>query len=288
VRRCSAAGKKASWNAIRHSARHAWAPRPVESQEATEYDAKQAGFSMQQIPRRTLLKGVGAAPLLFPANGWAQGNDQTPARGENPATPNMIGAYGQWAADAMQDPPRLSFRQPMFSDAAAWSPAARAQFRERLMPPGGAAAPVPVVMQQLEFDGLSIEHLQWQLPFGPPTEALFLKPAGAKGKLPGIVGLHDHGGQKYFGMRKITRTAKDQHPVMQAHQERYYGGACLGERTSSARATPCWCTTRSPSEAGVFGSPTCRRVSATVWWKSTPTPRKRSSATTSSQRITSI
>ena len=180
---------------------------------------------MQQVPRRTLLKGVGAAPLLFPANGWAQGNDQTPARGENPATPNMIGAYGQWAADAMQDPPRLSFRQPMFSDAAAWRPAARAQFRERLMPPGGAAAPVPVVKQQLEFDGLSIEHLQWQLPFGPPTEALFLKPAGAKGKLPGIVGLHDHGGQKYFGMRKITRTAKDQHPVMQAHQEHYYGGA---------------------------------------------------------------
>ena len=38
--------------------------------------------------------------------------------------------------------------------------------------PGGAATPVPVLQHQLEFDGLSIEHLQWQLPYGPPTEAL--------------------------------------------------------------------------------------------------------------------
>src|SRR5260370_7591207 len=123
----------------------------------------------------------------------------------------------------MQDPARLSFRQPMFTDAGAWRPLARSQFRERLMQPGGASTPVAAVLRQLEFDGLWIEHLQWQLPFGPPTEALLLKPAGSKGKLPGIVGLHDHGGQKYFGMRKITRTSNDQHPVMQRHQEQYYG-----------------------------------------------------------------
>ena len=180
---------------------------------------------MQQIRRRTLLKGAGAAPLLFPADGWAQGNDQTPTRGENPTMPNMLGAYGSWAAEAMQDPARLSFRQPMFTDCGAWRPLARSQFRERLMQPGGASTPVAAVLRQLEFDGLWIEHLQWQLPFGPPTEALLLKPAGSKGKLPGIVGLHDHGGQKYFGMRKITRTSNDQHPVMQRHQEQYYGGA---------------------------------------------------------------
>src|SRR4029078_2822777 len=57
-----------------------------------------------------------------------------------------------------------------------------------------------------------------------PTEALVLKPAGAKGKLPGIVGLHDHGGNKYFGLRKITRMSKDPHPAMLRHQEEYYSG----------------------------------------------------------------
>jgi len=179
---------------------------------------------MPKTPRRTLLKSAAAAMLVPGAYGWADGYEQAPVQGES-VTTNMLGAYGTWAAQALQDPPRLSFRQPMFTDPAAWRPVARSQFRERLMQPGGAAAPAPVMLRQFEFDGLSMEHLQWQLPFGPPTEALLLKPAGARGKLPGIVGLHDHGGQKYFGMRKITQTSNDPHPVMRRHQEQYYGGA---------------------------------------------------------------
>ena len=138
--------------------------------------------------------------------------------------PNMIGAYGEWAARAMQDPARLSFRQPMFGNVDAWRAVARSRFRELLLGPGGAATPVAAVQHHLEFDGLSIEHIQWQLPYGPPTEALVLKPAGATGKLPGIVGLHDHGGNKYFGLRKITRMSKDPHPAMLRHQDEYYGG----------------------------------------------------------------
>jgi hypothetical protein len=155
--------------------------------------------------------------MLSGADARADGHDEAVPQDASTTTPNMLGAYGRWAADAMQDPPRLSFRQPMFTDAGAWRPTVRSQFRERLMQPVGASTPVAAVLRQIEFDGLSIEHLEWQLPYGPPTEALLLKPAGARGKLPGIVGLHDHGGQKYFGMRKITRTSKDQHPVMQRH-----------------------------------------------------------------------
>ena len=138
--------------------------------------------------------------------------------------PNMIGAYGEWAAGMMQDPPRMSFRQPMFQNVEAWRPAARARFRDLLLGPGPALTPSAVVQHQMQFDGLDIEHLQWQLPFGPPTEALIMKPAGARGKLPAVVGLHDHGGNKYFGLRKITRMSKDPHPLMIKHQERYYSG----------------------------------------------------------------
>ncbi len=138
--------------------------------------------------------------------------------------PNMIGAYGEWAAGTMQDPPRMSFRQPMFQNVDAWRPAARARFRDLLLGPGPALTPSAVVQHQMQFDGLDIEHLQWQLPFGPPTEALIMKPAGARGKLPAVVGLHDHGGNKYFGLRKITRMSKDPHPLMIKHQERYYSG----------------------------------------------------------------
>jgi len=137
---------------------------------------------------------------------------------------NMLGAYGEWAAKSMPDPPRLSFRQPMFGNVDAWRAVARSRFREALLGPGGAATPVAMTQHQLEFDGLSIEHLQWQLPYGPPTEALVLKPSGASGRLPGVVALHDHGGNKYFGLRKITRISKDPHPLMLRHQEHYYGG----------------------------------------------------------------
>jgi dienelactone hydrolase len=174
--------------------------------------------------RRTLLKSAGVAPVLIASDARLDEAAQAQTPGEGAMTPNMLGAYGGWAAGVLQDPPRLSFRQPMFEDINAWRPVARFQLRERLMAPGGASAPVVTVLQELEFEGLAIEHLRWQLPFGPSTEALLLKPAGAKGRLPGIIGLHDHGGQKYFGMRKITRISKDQHPVMQRHQEQYYGG----------------------------------------------------------------
>src|SRR5947207_10187800 len=79
-------------------------------------------------------------------------------------TPNMIGAYGEWAAQTMQDPARLSFRQAMFGNVEAWRAVARARYRETLMGPGGAATPVAVVQYEMEFGGLSIEHLKWQLP----------------------------------------------------------------------------------------------------------------------------
>ncbi len=48
----------------------------------------------------------------------------------------------------------------------------------------------------------------WQLPYGPPTEALFLKPKDATGPLPAILALHDHGGNKYFGHRKIAQMSR--------------------------------------------------------------------------------
>jgi dienelactone hydrolase len=136
----------------------------------------------------------------------------------------MLGAYGEWAARSLPDLPRLSWRQPMFHKLDAWRAMVRAHFLEALMSPGGEVTPAAALQHRWEFDGLSIEHLQWQLPYGPPTEALLLKPSGAHGKLPGILGLHDHGGNKYFGLRKITRVSNDPHPAMVRHQEHYYGG----------------------------------------------------------------
>src|SRR5205085_5371564 len=69
-----------------------------------------------------------------------------------------------------------------------------------------------------------IQELTWQLPYGPPTEGILLKPQNAPGPLPGILALHDHGGNKYFGAQKIVRTSDKQHPMLVEHQKTYYGG----------------------------------------------------------------
>ncbi len=137
----------------------------------------------------------------------------------------MLGAYGDWAAGIVGGLPRLSFRRPESGDIDIWRQTARGRYRESLVQPGSGSVPRATLQHHIDFDGLAIEHLNWQLPYGPPTEALLLKPTGARGRLPAVLALHDHGGNKYFGVRKITRISKDMHPVMQKHQQNYYGGA---------------------------------------------------------------
>jgi len=139
---------------------------------------------------------------------------------------NMIGAYGPWAATlAGKGPAALSFRQPRFTSLAAWKRQAVAKVQEVIAEPETVWRLRVRVERRCEYDGLHLEQLSWQLPYGARTEALFLKPAHAKGPLPAVLALHDHGGQKYFGVRKITRTAEAQHPLMRRHQDECYGGA---------------------------------------------------------------
>lgn len=137
---------------------------------------------------------------------------------------NMLGAYGEWAARIAPDPPRLSFRRAEWKDVNAWRRQARSRYLQALLQPDTGPTPRATLQHRFDYDGLEIEHLQWQLPYGPPTEAYVLKPKGARGRLPGVLALHDHGGNKYFGARKIIRISAQTHPLMVAHQERYYGG----------------------------------------------------------------
>jgi dienelactone hydrolase len=138
---------------------------------------------------------------------------------------NMIGAYGAWAAGLVSDAPgSFSWRNGRWRVIEEWRSAARQRLAERVAAPQPGPAPQVTVHRQFTYDGLHIEDLSWQLPYGPPTRAYLLKPAGATGKLPGIVGLHCHGGQKFFGREKITRTSDEIHPIMQRHQAHYYEG----------------------------------------------------------------
>jgi dienelactone hydrolase len=138
---------------------------------------------------------------------------------------NMIGQYGPWAAAIAGDEPgRLSFRRPQWTEVEPWRATARPRVLDYLAQPDTGALPEVTVQRQYDYDGLHIEELSWQLPYGPPTEAVFLKPAGVFGQLPGVLVLHDHAANKYFGCRKISQSGPERHPLMVEHQAHYYGG----------------------------------------------------------------
>jgi dienelactone hydrolase len=138
----------------------------------------------------------------------------------------MIGAYGLWAADKVlgKGPARLSFRTGKWKSLDAWRRVARRRVLECIAPVNLGGVPKVLVESKSIRDGLHIEHLSWQLPMGPRTEAVFLKPADAKGRLPAILGLHDHAGKKFLGWRKIARDGGRLWQVQEEHQQHYYEG----------------------------------------------------------------
>src|SRR3954454_6130397 len=148
--------------------------------------------------------------------------------GQTAAPPiNQLGPYGPWLAnDVLGDgPARLSFRTGQWKDVGKWRRAGRKRVLECIAPVNLGGKPTVTVTGRTTYDGLDIEFLTWQLPAGPKTEAVLLKPAGARGPLPGILALHDHGGNKFMGWRKIVRTDATPWAVQEAHQKHYYGGA---------------------------------------------------------------
>jgi dienelactone hydrolase len=136
---------------------------------------------------------------------------------------SVIGLYGKWASELTGNKlPSFSFRRDEWSDIESWRKAAKTRLIERLAIPDIGGTPEVTIKKQYSYDGLHIEELSWQLPYGRASEAILLKPLNAKGALPAILAFHDHGGNKYFGKRKITRTSEFRHPLIEAHQHEYY------------------------------------------------------------------
>jgi dienelactone hydrolase len=178
------------------------------------------------IDRRSLLQLSGlTAGCMLSGVTKAQSTKTVSSETVSTVSPNMIGAYGDWAANIVGDnPAQLSFRRDEFKDVTAWQKMAKAEtLKHFLQPPAYTMSDVRIESTE-SFDGLLIEHLSWQLPYGPRTKAILLKPENATGKLPAILGLHDHGGMKFFGYEKITKTSAPQHPLVIEHQQSDYGG----------------------------------------------------------------
>ena len=137
----------------------------------------------------------------------------------------IIGAYGNWASGLLENSlPSHSFRRKEWKNLAKWKSQATERLKDRIAAPDLGDVPTFTIDKQYNYDGLHIEEISWQLPSGGRSEGILLKPQGATGRLPAILAFHDHGGWKYFGKRKITKTGAEQHPMMVDHQRFYYGG----------------------------------------------------------------
>ncbi len=199
----------------------------VHSMKRTEMKNKRREFL-----KHTALTGLGIAGSGM-LSGFAAGLDgqnksslmSSPTQTMDDKNSTIIGLYGPWAASLTEGKlPSLSFRNKEWTNLDHWRDSTKKRLTERLAIPDIGGTPEVQIKKQFIYDGLQIEELTWQLPYGRATEAILLKPVNQKGPLPGILAFHDHGGNKYFGTRKITKTSLDQHPLMEAHQTEYYEG----------------------------------------------------------------
>ena len=175
------------------------------------------------------MAGIGAGVIngLSACNDSGKASKVPVAADENGEGSNqsIIGLYGAWAYSITENKiPDYSFRNTKWQDIEKWRVAAKERLLDRLGIPDIGGIPKVTINKQYNYDGLHIEELTWQLPYGRATEAILLKPQNAKGALPAILAFHDHGANKYFGTRKITKTSDKQHPDIVSHQKEYYSG----------------------------------------------------------------
>ncbi|MDI1322733.1 MAG: hypothetical protein PSV36_08275 [Algoriphagus sp.] len=138
---------------------------------------------------------------------------------------NLIGSYGPWAKSLnLEQLPILSYRNQGFSDLPSWKKTATDRVKERMGVVDLGAVPKVTIHQTLLYDGLICEEISYQLPYGNPTKAVILKPQNATGKLPAVLGLHCHGGNKFLGLEKITKNKDDVPSYINDHHSTYYEG----------------------------------------------------------------
>jgi hypothetical protein len=101
--------------------------------------------------------------------------------------PNPIAGYEDWPATVRSAAPYIG------ADSAG-TPLGRVLGLRRL---GGR----PTVLDDggRRLDGVLIRRLRWSVGYGPETTAWLLRPAGARRSLPGLLGMHCHGGVRSDG-----------------------------------------------------------------------------------------
>jgi dienelactone hydrolase len=72
------------------------------------------------------------------------------------------------------------------------------------------------------IDGVIVRRLRWSVGYGPDTIGWLLRPAGRSGGLPGVLGMHCHGGIRSVGAEQLVDLGVDASPRAVWLRETYY------------------------------------------------------------------
>ena len=146
----------------------------------------------------------------------------------------LLGNYAAMAesiADSCRYP--FSFLAEEWDDIAIWQRLVRGKVFDLLSYNPPRTALNPRTLKTFEYDGVQVELVAWDQPFGPPTEAFFIKPLGqdpdGNKKLPVVAALHDHSGFKYYGKEKLT-ALPDEPDILRELKVKTYGGQSWATR----------------------------------------------------------
>jgi len=133
-----------------------------------------------------------------------------------------LGIYYEMLRGLSPKEPSLSYLSKDWEDREKWRSQARAKVLELMNFHAKEISLNPSVDSKRTDDGLVLEEISYDMPYGPRTRGFFLYPENAK-KIPGVIALHDHGGFFYFGKEKIVDPHFENGPL-QEHKNRAYGG----------------------------------------------------------------
>ena len=85
-------------------------------------------------------------------------------------------------------------------------------------------APRVVEEESRTLDGVEVRRLRWSVGYGPETSAWVLRPAGARGDLPAVLGMHCHGGVRSVGAEQLVDLGDQAHPRAATLRQAWYDG----------------------------------------------------------------
>jgi dienelactone hydrolase len=74
------------------------------------------------------------------------------------------------------------------------------------------------------LDGVVIQRLRWSMGYGPETKAWLLGPEGVRRSLPGVLGMHCHGGVRSVGAEQLVDLGADSAQRAVWLRDEYYSG----------------------------------------------------------------